>query len=71
MCNTLTIRGNIQISSIFVVSLLLTAVLTSAIQLAAAQDNQTEIQESIRIQGVIDELLQVHPVLSELMEGSS
>lgn len=42
--------------------------MTVASQVAIAQENQTEVQESIQIEGIIDELLQVHPVLSELMQ---
>jgi hypothetical protein len=55
----------IQITSAFVASLL---AITSSIQIANAQENQTEVQGSTQIEGSIDQLLQVHPVLSELMQ---
>ena len=49
-------------------SFLVIAVLTGSFGLINAQENQTEVQESIQIEGIIDELLQVHPVLSELIQ---
>lgn len=61
-------NDKIQITSAFVASLLAIAVLTSSMQIANAQENQTEVQESTQIEGSIDQLLQVHPVLSELMQ---
>jgi hypothetical protein len=62
------LNDKIQITSAFVASVLAIAVLMSSIQLANAQENQTEVQESIQIEGIVDELLSVHPVLSELMQ---
>jgi hypothetical protein len=64
-------RDNIRVSGAFVVSFMIVALLTSSIQLASGQENETEAQESVQIEGIIDELLQVHPVLSELMEDES
>ena len=61
-------NDKIQITSAFVASLLAIAVLTSSMQIANAQENQTEVQESTQIEESIDQLLQVHPVLSELMQ---
>lgn len=60
--------NRIQEASVLVVSFLVIGSLTGASQVAIAQENQTEVQESIQIEGIIDELLQVHPVLSELMQ---
>jgi hypothetical protein len=61
------LNDKIQITSAFVASLLAVAVLSNSVQTANAQENQTEVQESIQVEGIIDELLQVHPVLSELL----
>ena len=61
-------RDNIQVPGAFAASFMVVALLTSSIQLASGQENETEVQESVQIEGIIDELLQVHPVLSELME---
>ena len=61
-------ENRIQAASVLVVSFLVIGSLTGASQVAVAQENQTEVQESIQIEGIIDELLQVHPVLSELMQ---
>lgn len=62
------IRGNFKILSAFMATLFVITVLATSTQLTDAQENQTEMQESIQIEGIIDELLQVHPVLSELMQ---
>jgi hypothetical protein len=61
-------ENRIQVASVLVVSFLVIGSLTGASQVAIAQENQTEVQESIQIEGIIDELLQVHPVLGELMQ---
>lgn len=61
-------ENRIQVASVLVVSFFVIGSLTGASQVAIAQENQTEVQESIQIEGIIDELLQVHPVLSELMQ---
>lgn len=61
-------KDRIQLNSTFIASLLVITVLTSSIELANAQQNQTVVQNSTQIEGIIDELLQILPVLSELMQ---
>ena len=61
-------NNSIQIASVFIASLMVIGSLISASQLADAQENQTEVQNSTQIEVIIDELLQIHPVLSELMQ---
>ncbi len=56
------INDKIQITSSFTASLLAIAVVTGSMQILNAQENQTEVQESIQIEGIVDELLSVHPV---------
>ena len=61
-------KQNIQMISAFVASVLVLSVLAGSVQITTAQENQTEVTESTQIEGIIDELLLVHPVLSELAE---
>src|SRR5512145_2364933 len=53
------LNDRIQIASCCIASLLVFAVLISSIELSNAQENQTE---SVKIEGIKDGLLGVHPV---------
>ena len=62
------LKEKIQMISIFVVSALVVSVLLSSVQITIAQENQTALNETAQIEGMIDELLLVQPVLSELSD---
>ena len=58
---------NTKISLIASMALLIAGVLSSPMQFANAQENQTEEQKaSVSLQKSIDEIMKVHPILSEL-----
>ena len=62
------LKEKIRAISAFVASALVVSVLIGSVQNITAQGNQTEVNETAQIEGMIDKLLLVQPVLSELMD---
>lgn len=62
------LKEKIRAISAFVASALVVSVLIGSVQNITAQGNQTEVNETAQIEGMIDNLLLVQPVLSELMD---
>jgi hypothetical protein len=61
-------KEKIQMICAFVASALVVSVLISSVQTTSAHGNQSEVNETAQIEGMIDDLLLVQPVLSELMD---
>ena len=62
------LKEKIRAISAFVASALVVSVLIGSVQNITAQGNQTEVNETAQIEGMIDNLLLVQPVISELMD---
>ena len=62
------LKEKIRAISAFVASALVVSVLIGSVQNITARGNQTEVNETAQIEGMIDNLLLVQPVLSELMD---
>jgi hypothetical protein len=61
-------KEKIQMICAFVASAVVVSVLISSVQTTSAHGNQSEVNETAQIEGMIDDLLLAQPVLSELMD---